>query len=204
MIPPLPTLQQLAEFSRPTSLGHNADVRSFSHQGAIVFAVSWGDLRQDGVLVRIQSPCLFGESFGVNSCDCGQQLRDAMSMGADAGSFLLIYLSNQEGRGHGMQTKIEAIEIEANQGKEMPDVFQDMGLELDLRTYTAAAAIISKLVGDRAIRLLTNNPKKLAELHAYGVDAQRLPLIVANPSDECRRYLHSKRRAMGHMIPEDL
>lgn len=204
MSPPLPTLQQLAAFRRPTALGIDADVRSFAHQGAILFAVSWGNLDQNDVLVRIQSPCLFGESFGVNSCDCGQQLRDAMEMGVEAGSFLLVYLSNQEGRGHGMQTKIEAIEVEANEGKEMPEVFLDKGLELDLRTYGPAAAIIRRLIGQYPIRLLTNNPKKLNELGAYGIDARHVPLVIDNPTPECRRYLRSKRRAMGHLIPDDL
>ena len=200
---PLPTVQQLADFSRPTSLDIDANVHSFSHQGAIIFAVSWGELNQDNVLVRIQSPCLFGESFGVNSCDCGQQLRDAMALGKAAGSFLLVYLSHQEGRGHGMQTKVEAIEMEANQNLEMPDVFRKMGLELDLRTYGPAAAIISRLTGGRPIRLLTNNPKKIDELCAYGLKVMREPLVVKNPSPECRRYLESKRREMGHMIAFD-
>lgn len=199
--PPLPTLQKLAEFNRPTALGA-ADVQSFSHQGAIIFAVSWGDLSSEDLLVRIQSPCLFGESFGVNSCDCGEQLRDAMALGKDAGSFLLVYLSNQEGRGHGMQTKIEAIDMEANEGLEMPEVFERKGLELDLRTYGAAAAVIKRVTGGQRIRLLTNNPKKVRELEAYGITVQREPLIVKNPTEECRRYLNSKRRKMDHLLPE--
>lgn len=197
----LPTLQKLAEFNRPTGLGA-ADVQSFSHQGAIIFAVSWGDLSQEDLLVRVHSPCLFGESFGVNSCDCGEQLRDAMALGKEAGSFLLVYLSNQEGRGHGMQTKIEAIEMEANQGLEMPEVFHRKGLELDLRTYSAAAAVIKRVTAGQRIRLLTNNPKKTEELESYGIAVERIPLIVKDPTPECRRYMESKRREMGHLIPE--
>lgn len=198
--PPLPPLQKLAEFNRPTGLGA-ADVQSFSHQGAIIFAVSWGDLGTQDLLVRIQSPCLFGESFGVNSCDCGEQLRDAMALGKDAGAFLLVYLSNQEGRGHGMQTKIEAIEMEANEDLEMPEVFERKGLELDLRTYGTAAAVIKRLTSGQRIRLLTNNPKKIHELEAYGISVERAPLIVKDPTPECRRYLDSKRRKMDHMLP---
>jgi len=202
MRPSLPKLQKLAEFERPTALDIVANVQSFSHQGAIIFAVSWGDLAADDVVVRIQSPCLFGESFGVNSCDCAQQLHDAMALGREAGRFLLIYLSHQEGRGHGMQTKIEAIAMEANEGLEMPEVFYRKGLELDLRSYGVAAAVIARLVGDHRIRLLTNNPKKLDELREYGIDVTRQELIVKNPTPECRRYLDSKRREMGHMLPE--
>lgn len=199
-LPPLPTIQKLAEFNRPTGLG-DANVQSFSQQGAIVFAVSWGNLSTEGLLVRIQSPCLFGESFGVNSCDCGEQLRDAMALGKDAGSFLLVYPSNQEGRGHGMQTKIEVIEMEANEDMEMPEVFHKKGLELDLRSYSTAAAVIRKLTAGQRIRLLTNNPKKIDELKAHGIQVEREPLIVKDPTPECRRYLDSKRREMNHMLP---
>lgn len=204
MTTPLPTIQKLAEFVRPTALDIPANVQSFYHQGAIVFAVSWGDLQQDDLLVRVHSPCLFGEAFGVNSCDCGQQLRDAMERGKEAGSFLLVYLSHQEGRGHGMQTKIQAIDMEANQNLEMPETFRRMGLELDLRSYGVAAAIIERLVGDHRIRLLTNNPKKLKELEDLGIKVAHEPLVVANPIPECRRYMASKRREMGHLLPDDL
>jgi len=199
-----PALQPLARYPRPTALGFEADVHSFIHEGAILFAVAKGDLARDGLLVRVQSPCLFGESFGVNSCDCGEQLSDALTMAAEQEAFLLVYLSNQEGRGHGLQTKILAIKEEIEKQVDMPQAFRNLELTLDLRSYGAAAAIINELVGGHSIRLLTNNPKKVEALRSYGIEVERVAHMVANPTDECRRYLRSKRDEMGHLLPDDL
>jgi len=194
-------IKKIGEFSRPTLLGVDFDVHSYQVDGQVLFAISRGQLNRDGLLVRIQSPCLFGESFGVNSCDCGQQLNDALKLGAQSEAFLLIYLSNQEGRGHGLPVKIEAISLEVNEGLLMSESFDKLGKELDLRNYDSAGKIISDLVGGHCIKLLTNNPKKIEGLKALGIIVERVPLIVEDPSHECKKYLNNKREKMGHLFP---
>lgn len=197
-------LTKLAAFSRPTVLGVTFEMTSYEQDdGAVLFALKRGDVGHEGVLVRIQSACLFGESFGVNSCDCAEQLQMALRMGAAGEPLLLVYLPHQEGRGHGMVRKIQAIELEANEGLEMPDAFRRLGWEFDVREYAGAAAVIRDLVGDRGVTLLTNNPKKVDGLRQHGVRViERRPLVVPNPTSECRRYLNSKRREMGHILPD--
>lgn len=204
MIKELPALEKLESFSRPTALGFSAVLHSYKINGAVLFALAKGDVRQDGVSVRIQSPCLFGESFGVNSCDCGAQLTQALQTAATTEAFLLIYLSDQEGRGHGVETKLRAVEKEANLGLSMPEAFRALNLEFDKRSYEAAAAIIKDLIGNHAICLLTNNPKKVEGLEDFGIEVNRVAHVVDNPTDECRRYLRSKRDEMGHLLPVDL
>lgn len=200
----LPVLEKLESFSRPTALGFSAVLHSYKHQGAVLFALAKGDVCKEGVHVRIQSPCLFGESFGVNSCDCGAQLSQALETAAAAEAFLLIYLSDQEGRGHGVETKLRAVEKEANLGLSMPEAFRALNLEFDKRSYESAAAIIKDLVGNHSICLLTNNPKKVEGLEDFGIEVRRVAHVVDNPTDECRRYLRSKRDEMGHLLPVDL
>ena len=101
-----------------------------------------------------------------------------------------------------METKVQAIAMEANEGLEMPETFRRLGLELDLRSYAVAAAILKDLIGEKPIRLLTNNPKKIKGLSDHGICVQREPLVIKNPTAACQRYLHSKRREMGHLLPE--
>jgi len=202
-------------FSRPTALGVSFDVHSYrvwpghkpaegaprEHEPAIVFALTLGDVAHDDVLVRVHSPCLFGESFGVNSCDCGEQLRMSLEQGRSEGNFLLVYLADQEGRGHGLEKKIEVIDLEANQDLEMPEAFRRKKWDLDLRQYAVAAEVVRRHVGDHTIRLLTNNPKKIEGLRSNGVRiAKDVRLIVPDPNPECLRYMRSKKREMGHLF----
>lgn len=196
------SIQRIAAFARPTPLGQ-FDVVSYNKNGNFAFAVSKGTLGQDGLLVRVQSPCLFGESFLVNSCDCGEQLRKALRLGAAEERFLLVYLMDQEGRGLGMFQKIKAIEAEANNDIDMIQAFELLGLPLDLREYGTAAEVIRDVNGDRPIRLMTNNPKKVNGLEQNGIRvAERVGLIVDDPTPACRRYLASKKRGMGHLLPD--
>ncbi|PWU23636.1 hypothetical protein C5B42_02295 [Candidatus Cerribacteria bacterium 'Amazon FNV 2010 28 9'] len=195
------SIQRLAEFVRPTVFG-DFNVISYNVTGSFAFAVTRGEIPQDDLLVRVQSPCLFGESFGVNSCDCGAQLTKALQIGSQESSFLLIYLSYQEGRGLGMGQKIKAIDTEANQHVDMVEAFHLLGFPLDLREYRAAAEIIKDLNEEHSIRLMTNNPKKVAGLEEYGVQiSARVPLLIDPPNAACQRYLTTKKHKMGHILP---
>jgi 3,4-dihydroxy 2-butanone 4-phosphate synthase/GTP cyclohydrolase II len=196
------SIQKIAEFVRPTIFG-NFNMISYNKEGNIVFALTKGILPAKDLLVRIQSACLFGEAFGVNSCDCGAQLTEALRIGSQQSAFLLVYLLNQEGRGLGMFQKIKVIEVEANEKVDMATAFERLGLPLDLRDYQVAAEVIRDLNGDQPIRLMTNNPKKIDGLQANGIElAERVPLVINPPNESCRRYLEVKKRTMGHLIPD--
>jgi 3,4-dihydroxy 2-butanone 4-phosphate synthase/GTP cyclohydrolase II len=195
------SIQRLAEFVRPTIFG-DFNVISYNVTGSFAFAITRGEFPQDDLLVRVQSPCLFGESFGVNSCDCGAQLTKSLQIGSQESSFLLIYLSYQEGRGLGMGQKIKAIDTEANQHVDMVEAFHLLGFPLDLREYRAAAEIIKDINQGHSIRLMTNNPKKVAGLEEYGVQiSAHVPLLIDPPNAACQRYLATKKHKMGHILP---
>lgn len=194
------SIQKLAEFSRPTPLG-DFNVVSYNRGGNFAFALTRGKIPTDSLMVRVQSACLFGESFMVNSCDCGQQLTLALNRAATEPSFLIVYMMDQEGRGLGMFQKIKAIEAEVKHDLDMVEAFNLLGLPLDLREYGAAAEIIRDINGDRPIRLLTNNPKKVDGLTKAGIKIQeRLPHLI-EPTPALQRYLSSKKHKMGHILP---
>jgi 3,4-dihydroxy 2-butanone 4-phosphate synthase / GTP cyclohydrolase II len=199
----LSTPSRLAEFDRPTPLGSFHVVCYEYGKEEFAFAVIKGSLPSESLVVRVQSPCLFGESFFVNSCDCGTQLSKALTFGAEQPAFLLLYQTDHEGRGIGMRDKIRAIAEEVNRGVDMVEAFERLHLPLDVRDYRVAAHIIRDLNGDRPIRLLTNNPKKISGLESQGIKiSERLPLVVDPPNVECQRYLQTKRLKMGHLLPD--
>jgi GTP cyclohydrolase II len=194
-------IQRIGEFKRPTPLG-DFYVVCYLQNSSYAFALIRGSLGKDGLLVRIQSPCLFGESFGVNSCDCGAQLAEALKIGSAQDDFLLVYPADQEGRGLGLFQKIKAIQTEVDKGVSMPDAFDMMGLPYDLRDYRMSADIIRDLNGDRPIRLMTNNPKKEDGLKEHGITvSERVPLLIQPPNAQCEKYLSGKKRKMGHILP---
>jgi 3,4-dihydroxy 2-butanone 4-phosphate synthase/GTP cyclohydrolase II len=195
-------IQRIGEFKRPTSLGEFYVV-CYLQNSSFAFAVTRGSLGKDDLLVRVQSPCLFGESFAVNSCDCGAQLTEALKIGSAQDDFLLVYPTDQEGRGLGLFQKIKAIQTEVDQGVDMAEAFRLMDLPHDLRDYRMSADIIRDLNGDRSIRLMTNNPKKAKGLREHGVTVSEklVPLLIDPPNIQCRNYLAGKKHKMGHILP---
>jgi 3,4-dihydroxy 2-butanone 4-phosphate synthase / GTP cyclohydrolase II len=195
------SIQKIAEFNRPTVFG-TFNLKAYNKDGNFIFAINKGSFPADNLLVRIQSACMFGESFGVNSCDCGAQLTEALRIGSEQEHFLLIYLPNQEGRGLGLFQKIKVIEVEANQHVDMVEAFNILGLPLDLREYQTAAEIIRDVNGDHPIRLMTNNPKKVVGLEGCGITvSDRVPLLIEPPNEACKTYLSVKKNKMGHILP---
>jgi GTP cyclohydrolase II len=194
-------IQRIGEFDRPTSLGV-FHVVCYLQNSSYAFALTRGTLGRDNLLVRIQSPCLFGESFAVNSCDCGAQLTAALTKGKEEDAFLLVYPADQEGRGLGLFQKIRAIQTEVDRGVDMAEAFRILDLPHDLRDYRMTADIIRDLNGDRPIRLMTNNPKREKGLREHGITvSDRVPLLIEPPNPECRRYLSGKKHKMGHVLP---
>lgn len=151
----------------------------------------------DPVLVRVHSECLTGDVFGSARCDCGDQLRLAMEQIAAAGCGVLLYM-RQEGRGIGLTNKLRAYHLQ-DQGLDTVEANEQLGFPADLRTYDTAAHILRDL-GVRSIRLLTNNPAKVAGLTAHGIEVvERLPIeVVAGLHN--RHYLDIKRTKMRHIL----
>ena len=164
-------------------------------------AVTMGDLTSaEGVLVRVHSECLTSEVFGSLKCDCRKQLVAAQSAISEAGRGAIFYL-RQEGRGIGLANKIKAYELQ-NAGHDTVDANRLLGLPDDTRDYSPAAAMIEHL-GISSVRLLTNNPLKVAKLRSLGVRVERRELVCAtNPWSAA--YLEAKRDRMGHLLPKSL
>jgi len=148
-------------------------------------------------VVRLHSECFTGDVLGSLKCDCGPQLHAALHDIADAPWGVLLYL-RQEGRGIGLINKIRAYELQ-DQGFDTVDANTRLGFAIDARDFGVAAHMLT-LLGIRSVRLLTNNPAKVAGLEAEGVHvAERLPLTVpSNPHNE--RYLATKRDRTGHQL----
>ena len=148
-------------------------------------------------LVRVHSECLTGDAFGSLKCDCGPQLADALAAIAAAGWGILLYL-RQEGRGIGLVNKLRAYALQ-DQGFDTVDANHRLGFDDDERSFAVAARMLEAL-GQREIRLLTNNPRKVDALAAEGIAVtERVPLqAVANPHNEA--YLTTKRDRSGHQL----
>ena len=148
-------------------------------------------------LVRLHSECLTGDVLGSLKCDCGPQLHAALHEIADAGWGILLYL-RQEGRGIGLVNKLRAYALQ-DQGYDTVDANVRLGFDIDARDFGVAARML-ELLGQDRIRLLTNNPAKVAGLEAAGVTVvERVPHAVeANPHN--RAYLDTKRDRTGHQL----
>lgn len=147
-------------------------------------------------LVRIHSECITGDVFGSCKCDCGSQLEQSMALIAAEGG-VLIYL-RQEGRGIGLANKLKAYALQ-DQGYDTVEANVKLGLPVDDRDYAVAFQIL-KHMGIENIRLLTNNPSKVAAITHYGINvAERITLVV-EPTDENRAYLKTKQEKLGHLL----
>jgi len=156
-----------------------------------------GDVSTDEpVLVRMHSECLTGDALHSLRCDCGSQRDAALKAIADAGRGVLVYL-RQEGRGIGLLNKIRAYRLQ-DEGADTVEANERLGFPPDLRDYGIGAQILADL-GVRKLRLLTNNPRKVAALQGYGMEiVERVPLHAGhNPYNE--RYLETKIAKLGHL-----
>jgi GTP cyclohydrolase II len=153
--------------------------------------------RDKPVLARLHSECFTGDLLGSLKCDCGAQLRGAIETIARAGGGVLLYLA-QEGRGIGLINKLRAYRLQ-DQGFDTIEANERLGFEADERLYGVAARML-ELLGYKSVRLLTNNPEKVAALEAAGVKvAERVP--HAFPDNEHNRsYLKTKATKAGHFL----
>ncbi|GAA2723614.1 GTP cyclohydrolase II [Cellulomonas aerilata] len=173
------------------------DLRTGADHVALVSVHALGD----DPVVRVHSECLTGDAFGSLRCDCGPQLEAAMERTAEEGG-VVVYLRGHEGRGIGLLAKIGAYALQ-DAGRDTVQANIDLGWPADRREYGAAAAILADL-GIARLRLLTNNPAKVAGLRAHGLEVDMLPLEVGRTPQNLA-YLRTKAVAMGHLLalPDD-
>ncbi|WP_201598017.1 GTP cyclohydrolase II [Psychrobacter vallis] len=152
-------------------------------------------------LIRIHSECLTGDAFSSLKCDCGPQLNTAMQAIQETGCGAILYL-RQEGRGIGLTNKIRAYALQ-DQGHDTLDANLLLGLPADARIYDMCGPMLAH-VGVDAVRLITNNPDKVAYLTEHGINViERVPLLVG-VNDMNAEYLATKRDRMGHLLDKDI
>jgi GTP cyclohydrolase II len=183
----------------PVSASSDAELIAFRSTADAADHVALVVGKRDGStpVVRLHSECLTGDVLGSLKCDCGPQLDEALHQIAGAGWGVLLYL-RQEGRGIGLVNKLRAYALQ-DQGFDTVDANIRLGFAVDARDFAVAAQMLRLLSVDR-VRLLTNNPEKVAGLEAEGVGVvERLPLkIAANPHNA--QYLETKRDRTGHQL----
>src|ERR1019366_7725865 len=164
-------------------------------EGAI--ALVMGDIHSAPPLVRIHSQCLTGDVFHSMRCDCRQQLELALSMIAEAGAGVLIY-EQPEGRGIGLMAKLQAYELQ-DQGLDTVEANVELGYDNDYREYKLPAEILQQL-GVKEVRLISNNPEKVAAVENAGIKVvERVPADVER-YEHSENYLRTKKEKMGHLF----
>src|SRR6266849_5218094 len=196
-------VQQVASADFPTRWGqfriHGFTTGSGNGAGKKEEAVAlvMGDDLSGSPLVRIHSQCRTGDVFGSLRCDCRQQLEMALSMIAQQGAGVLIY-EQQEGRGIGLMAKLQAYELQ-DTGLDTVEANERLGFKADHREFAMPAEIL-KALGVSSVRLLSNNPDKVAALERGGIEVrERVPCEVA-PNAHSEDYLKTKKAKMGHLF----
>ncbi|MGY4101226.1 GTP cyclohydrolase II [Nocardia sp. R16R-3T] len=194
----VPTLGETAH--RLTRKGQELQVRVMEVAGGAEcgHVLVFGKV-DDGCLVRVHSRCLYGEGLGSDDCDCGPELDKSLDLIWAEGSGVLVYLE-QEGRGLGLIAKARGYRESQRSGADTFASYERLGFPVDSRSYVHAAKSLQDL-GLTRVRLLTNNPDKVAELSAAGLAVIMEPLLTPVLSARAAAYLDAKRRRRGHMIP---
>lgn len=203
-----PKVRKVAEADFPTRWGA---FRIFGFEGGFeggakgdgqpsaetLVALVMGDVHSRPPLVRVHSQCLTGDVFGSLRCDCRQQLEMSLSMIAAEGAGVLVY-EQQEGRGIGLAAKLKAYALQ-DAGMDTVEANEKLGFKADQREFELPAEVL-KALKVREVRLLSNNPQKVAALERAGVKVvERVPCEV-EPHARSRAYLKTKKEKLGHLI----
>jgi 3,4-dihydroxy 2-butanone 4-phosphate synthase/GTP cyclohydrolase II len=155
-------------------------------------------VHEEPILVRVHSECLTGDVLGSLRCDCGPQLRTALSHVAQAGKGAVVYV-RQEGRGIGLINKLKAYKLQIEQGMDTVEANVHLGFEPDRRDYGIGNQILRDL-GLTRLKIMTNNPRKIYGLEGFGLKiVERVPLEIP-AHDHNREYLRVKKDKLGHML----
>jgi GTP cyclohydrolase II len=160
-------------------------------------ALVMGDIHSTPPLVRIHSQCLTGDVFGSLRCDCRLQLEMALGKISDAGAGILLY-EEKEGRGIGLMAKLKAYELQ-DQGLDTVEANEQLGFAADCREYALPAAAL-RLLGVKEVRLLTNNPEKVAALESGGIRVVERVSAEVESQESFELYLRTKQEKMGHIF----
>jgi 3,4-dihydroxy 2-butanone 4-phosphate synthase/GTP cyclohydrolase II len=204
-------VEHVAEADLPTRYGtfrvHGyRDLRTGAEHAALVSlgdpAASDGSADGDPTtrkapVVRVHSECLTGDAFGSLRCDCGSQLDASIALAAKEGG-AVVYLRGHEGRGIGLLPKLRAYALQ-DQGRDTVQANLDLGWPADRREYSAAAAILTDL-GFRRIRLVSNNPAKVAGLVSSGIEVTQVLGLAVGHNVHSHHYLVTKKDVMGHLL----
>ena len=194
------SIQRKAETVLPTSKAgeFRLIIYADSLESNVYVALVKGEIKPgEPALVRLHSQCLTGDVFGSERCDCGEQLDAALAMIEKAGNGVLVYMFD-EGRGIGLLNKIRAYALQ-DQGQDTVEANHALGFAADMRDYRAGAHILFDL-GAREVRLMTNNPDKVAALEDYGLKVVERVAVEVPPRDANRNYLDTKRTKFGHLL----
>ncbi|MPZ90509.1 MAG: GTP cyclohydrolase II RibA [Actinobacteria bacterium] len=164
--------------------------------GNVYLAMTKGRLDIGPILTRVHSECLTGDVFGSLRCDCGVQLREALRGIAAEGRGVLIYATGHEGRGIGLVNKLRSY-MDQDQGSDTVDANLHLGLPVDGRSYEDAAGVLAAL-GVGSIKLMTNNPEKVAALGRHGIIVDEVQPLTVAPHTRNSAYLSTKRNRLGH------
>jgi GTP cyclohydrolase II len=179
----------------PRPCCENSDQAGKGVEGLV--ALVMGDVHSAPPLVRIHSQCLTGDVFGSLRCDCRLQLELALARIAAEGAGILLY-EQQEGRGIGLMAKLKAYELQ-DQGLDTVEANVELGFAPDCRAYELPAEVL-KVLGVMAVRLMTNNPDKVAALQSAGIAVTERVSAEVESQDTFERYLRTKQEKMGHIF----
>jgi GTP cyclohydrolase II len=183
------------QFAEARVCGENGELPNTKTEEIV--ALIMGDIHSRPVLVRVHSQCMTGDVFGSVRCDCRLQLELAMSKIAEEGAGILLY-AQQEGRGIGLMAKLEAYALQ-DHGLDTVEANVKLGYAADCREYELPAQVLKQL-GVKQVRLMTNNPEKVAAVEAAGIVVTERISAEVEPLDTFERYLRTKHEKMGHIF----